>query len=194
MLVSKPHILLIDNFDSFTYNVVELLRKIGHSCDVVSYDKFDIERTESYSHIIISPGPGHPDEYTKHYALLNRFKHNKKILGICLGHQIIARYYGGELINLPQVRHGIASEIHLEDEKEVLFRALKIPIIVGRYHSWAVAESDFPKSLKITSNSDEGIIMSLRHESDDVCGIQFHPESIITNQGVQMLANWLNSD
>jgi para-aminobenzoate synthetase component 2 len=119
--MNTPKILLIDNFDSFTYNVVELLRKIGHSCDVAGYDKFDIESAESYSHIIISPGPGHPDEYTKHYALLNRFKHSKKILGICLGHQIIARYYGGELLNLPQVRHGIGSEIQINDYNELLF-------------------------------------------------------------------------
>ncbi|PKL85675.1 MAG: aminodeoxychorismate/anthranilate synthase component II [Ignavibacteriae bacterium HGW-Ignavibacteriae-1] len=192
--MNRAHILLIDNFDSFTYNVVELLRKIGHSCDVLRYDLFDIEIADAYSHIIISPGPGHPDEYTKHYALLNRFKHTKRILGICLGHQIIARYYGGELLNLPQVRHGIASEIRISNENEKLFSGLENPIIVGRYHSWAVAETDFPKVLTITSYSEDGIIMSLRHKSDEVCGIQFHPESIITKQGNKMITNWLNSD
>jgi anthranilate synthase component II len=192
--MKRPKILLIDNFDSFTYNVVELLRKIGHSCDVVRYDLFDIEFVDSYSHIIISPGPGHPHEYKKLYSLLKRFKHSKKILGICLGHQIIAEYFGCVLLNLPQVRHGIASEIQICDESEKIFSGLEKPIIVGRYHSWAVAETDFPKTLTITSYSEDGIIMSLRHKSDDVCGIQFHPESIITKQGYKMLENWLNSD
>lgn len=187
-------ILLIDNFDSFTYNVVELLRSIGFRCRVVKYDEFGIEDAEDYSHIIISPGPGHPDEYTKHYALLNKFKHSKKILGICLGHQIIAHFYGGELLNLPQVRHGIASEIRITDENESMFGGLDSPVIVGRYHSWAVTKTGIPDTLAITSVSDDGIIMSLRHIKDDVRGIQFHPESIITSQGYKMLGNWLNSD
>ncbi len=192
--MNKAKTLLIDNFDSFTYNVVELLRKIGHTCDVVRYDLFDIEICDSYSHIIISPGPGHPHEYKKLYSLLNKFKQSKKILGICLGHQIIAEYYGCELLNLPQVRHGIASEIQISDENEKIFSGLEKPIIVGRYHSWAVSENDFPKALTITSYSEDGIIMSLRHKSDDACGIQFHPESIITSQGDKMLENWLNLD
>lgn len=187
-------ILLIDNFDSFTYNIVETLRKINHRCDVVRYDKFSVDTAEYYDCIIISPGPGHPDEYTKHFALLNRWRKSKKILGICLGHQLIAEFYGAELYNLPSVRHGIASTLEQVSPDEPIYRNLSQPIKVGRYHSWAVRKQKFPDSLMITSYSDDGVIMSLRHRNENVCGIQFHPESIITESGQEMLRNWLNSD
>jgi len=187
-------ILLIDNFDSFTYNIVETLRKINQQCDIVRYDEFILDIAEHYDNIIISPGPGHPDEYTKHFALLNRYRRRKKILGICLGHQLIAEYYGAELINLPQVRHGIASKLVGINENYHLYRGLAQPIKVGRYHSWAVNNKQFPEMLTITAFSDDNVIMSLAHHTDKVTGVQFHPESIITDQGQLMLRNWLNSD
>ncbi len=187
-------ILLIDNFDSFTYNIVETLRKLKHQCDVVRYDKFKVDTTENYDHVIISPGPGHPDEYTKHFALLNGYRKSKKILGICLGHQLIAEFYGSELYNLPRVRHGISSTLIEVSPDEPIYQKLTQPIKVGRYHSWAVSKQKIPAPLNITSYSDDGVIMSLRHRTEKVIGIQFHPESIITEQGQTMLQNWLNSD
>jgi anthranilate synthase component 2 len=185
-------ILIIDNNDSFTYNLVQLIEECG-CCDytVVKNNVLDIDSVTAYSKILISPGPGIPKETSGIFEVLEKFHKTKSILGVCLGHQAIAEYFGATLINLPKPFHGIKSEIEVCDDDCILFSALPKSFDGGRYHSWAVSEKDFPDDLKITAVSTDGIIMGLSHKVYDVHGIQFHPESIMTPFGMKIIENWI---
>lgn len=184
-----PMILLIDNNDSFTYNVVELLRQVTtQQVVVLKSHALTVEQVESYDTIILSPGPGLPDDFPILAQILRQYDDHKRILGICLGHQTICQYYGGRLINLPQVMHGVESEIEC-DPNSLLFNGMNV-ITVGRYHSWAA--TDIPPTLKITATDQDGTVMAVEHRTKQVFGLQFHPESFITLRGKQILKNFID--
>lgn len=183
--------LLLDNYDSFTYNVLQLLNRIGYNdIDVIRNDKISVEEAEKYDRIILSPGPGIPSEAGILLPLIEKYYKSKPILGICLGHQAIGEVFGGTLVNLDEVYHGISSEITILDNS-VIFKGLPDKIEVGRYHSWVVDSKNFPSDLKITAVSDENLVMGLAHKEYPVFGVQFHPESILTPEGEIMLRNFM---
>ncbi len=187
-------ILVLDNYDSFTYNLVHLVEKIlPVKADVVLNDQIELEQVSQYDKIILSPGPGLPAEAGLMIPLINRYASSKSILGVCLGHQAIAEAFGAKLHNLPQVFHGVATPIDIVDQNDPLFQGLHPTQWVGRYHSWVVSTSHLPDSLRVTAVDQEGNIMGLRHKHFDVQGIQFHPESILTPGGEQILSNWLQA-
>lgn len=185
-------IVLIDNYDSFTYNLVHYLEAVHCNVTVYRNDEFQLEELEPFDKILLSPGPGIPSEAGLLLDVIRTYAGKKSILGICLGHQAIGEVFGGNLINLDTVHHGIASTITLLDESEPLFKGLKNKIDVGRYHSWVLNPTNFPKQLAITSTDENGQIMSIRHTKFDICGVQFHPESILTPDGKTMLKNWVS--
>ncbi len=184
-------VLLIDNYDSFTYNLSQLLYE-SNLCDfdIVKNDKIDFDDVNYYDKILLSPGAGIPSEAGKMMKLIKHFHTNKSILGICLGMQAIAEFFGGTLYNLPKVYHGIKQRIKI-DNTEKIFTGMQEIQYVGLYHSWAVLDKNLPESLKITAISDDNIIMGLKHKIYDVNGVQFHPESYITENGKKMIENWL---
>ena len=184
-------IFIIDNYDSFTYNLVHCLEELGCEVTVKRNDKFQLDELEAYPMILLSPGPGIPDESGLLKAAIKRFAPTKKILGVCLGHQAIGEVYGGTLINLDKVYHGVATPIKIT-QKEVLFKGLPDRFEIGRYHSWVVA-TPLPENLIPTSYDDEGYLMSLCHKTYDVRAVQFHPESVLTPNGKKILENWINS-
>lgn len=184
-------ILLFDNYDSFTYNLKHLLAECGADADVRRNDKIGLDEIEAYDKILLSPGPGIPSEAGILLPLIKTYAPYKSILGVCLGHQAIAEAFGGTLENLPEVYHGIQSAIRITDKDEILFSGLPKTLKVGRYHSWAVSAKWLPACLRITATDDDGMIMALRHEQFDVRGVQFHPESVLTENGQQIIANWL---
>ena len=184
-------IFIIDNYDSFTYNLVHCLEELGCEVTVKRNDKFQLDELEAYPMILLSPGPGIPDESGLLKAAIKRFAPTKKILGVCLGHQAIGEVYGGTLINLDKVYHGVATPIKIT-QKEVLFKGLPDRFEIGRYHSWVVA-TPLPENLIPTSYDDEGYLMSLCHKTYDVRAVQFHPESVLTPHGKIILENWINS-
>lgn len=184
-------ILLIDNFDSFTHNIEHLITKLGYEVETLRNNDFSIEYINNFEKIIISPGPGLPSESNQIIEVVQQYCKNKSILGICLGHQAISLAFQGNLKNLSQVYHGVSSEITILDSDEKIFTNLPKNIEVGRYHSWAIDENNIGNGLKVTSISEEGTIMSIKHELFDVVGIQFHPESILTPHGEQIIKNWL---
>lgn len=186
-------ILVLDNYDSFTYNLVHIIRALGYTPDVVRNDKMTVDDVGRYDKILLSPGPGIPDEAGIMKAVIARYGANKSILGICLGHQGIAEVYGGKLFNIPNVLHGVTSTAEVKDDDEILFKGISRSFQVTHYHSWAVVANELPSSLKVTAINSEGLIMGLRHENYDVKGLQFHPESIMTPEGPAMIKNWLNS-
>jgi len=187
----KPKVLIIDNHDSFTYNLVQLVRQSKLcSYDVVLNTELDVDSVSCYSHIIISPGPGLPEETENLFEVLSLFHKTHSILGVCLGHQAIACFFGASLIRLDKPLHGIGSKI-LVSEVDPLFNTLPAEIIVGRYHSWIVDENSLPDCLSITARTTDGIIMGLNHNLYNVRGLQFHPESVITAYGAEMINNWL---
>jgi glutamine amidotransferase of anthranilate synthase or aminodeoxychorismate synthase len=188
-------ILVFDNYDSFTYNLVHLVEKILHQrVDVHRNDQIPLEKVKEYDKIILSPGPGIPEEAGLLLPLIKEYAASKSILGVCLGHQAIGQAFGGKLINLSTVYHGVATPVHFEKgKKNGLFSNLPDVIEVGRYHSWVVSEEDFPEELEITARDDNNYIMALQHKKYDVCGVQFHPESVLTPQGEIILRNWLAS-
>src|SRR5690606_24442011 len=171
-------ILLIDNFDSFTHNIEHLITKLGYEVQTIRNNEFPIEYVENFEKIIISPGPGLPNESNQIIEIVQQFCNNKSILGICLGHQAISLAFNGKLKNLSKVYHGVSSEITILDFDDKIFRNLPKNIEVARYHSWVVDEKNIGDGLKITSKTEDGTIMSIKHEVYDVQGIQFHPESI----------------
>ena len=183
---------IIDNYDSFTYNLSHLLKELGASVTVVRNDKFRIEELEQFDRIVLSPGPGIPSEAGLMPQVIKAYAGRKPILGICLGHQAIGEAFGAKLLNIGNVVHGVATPAHLT-EQDYLFKGLPKDIEVGRYHSWVVDDKDLPQCLEVTSRSDDGYIMSLRHREYDVRGIQFHPESVLTPQGKTIINNWLNN-
>lgn len=187
------NILVIDNYDSFTYNLVHYLEDLDCKVTVYRNDEFDIEEVEKFDKILLSPGPGIPDEAGLLKEVIKTYAPTKSILGVCLGQQAIGEVFGGSLINLEKVYHGVASNVEILVDDEPLFEGLSKEIEVGRYHSWVVNPTGFPDVLEITSVDENGQIMSLRHKTLDVRGVQFHPESILTPDGKKMLENWVNS-
>lgn len=181
---------IIDNYDSFTYNLAHLVRELGADVEVFRNDKFALEQLEAFDKIILSPGPGIPDEAGLTLKVIERYSRQKPILGVCLGHQAIGQYFGGKLINLSTVYHGVQTPIHIVKD-DYLFKGLPNTFMAGRYHSWVVDKEGLPEALEIIAESDEGQIMALRHRSLDVRGIQFHPESVLTPDGKILIENWL---
>lgn len=191
------NILVFDNYDSFTYNLVHLVEKILHQrVDVCRNDQIALDNVAAYDKIILSPGPGIPEEAGLLLPLIKEYATVKSILGVCLGHQAIGQAFGGKLVNLSTVYHGVATPIQqvsglVPGNFPSLLDGLAPELEVGRYHSWVVAEEDFPAELEITARDSNGYIMALRHRKYDVQGVQFHPESVLTPQGEKMLRNWL---
>jgi len=187
-------ILVFDNYDSFTYNLVHLVEKITHEkVDVYRNDQIPMGKVNDYDKIILSPGPGIPEEAGMLLPLIKQYAHTKSILGVCLGHQAIAEAFGGSLINLSEVYHGVATPIQLKDDvSSVLYEGMPNSFEVGRYHSWVVSKDDLPKELVITAEDDHGFIMGLKHTELDVEGVQFHPESVLTPAGETIMYNWLS--
>lgn len=189
-------ILVFDNYDSFTYNLVHLVEKILHTkVEVHRNDQLPLEKVGAYDKIILSPGPGIPEEAGLLLPLIKAYAPVKPILGVCLGHQAIGEAFGGKLENLKTVYHGVATPVQILQDKNgprsSLFAGLPETMEVGRYHSWIVAEAGFPAELEITARDENNYIMALQHRTYDVQGVQFHPESVLTPDGEQMLRNWL---
>lgn len=181
---------IIDNYDSFTYNLAHLVKELGTEVDVLRNDKFELEELEKYDKIILSPGPGIPEEAGLLLEVIRTYAGRKPILGVCLGEQAIGQAFGGKLTNLSEVFHGIQTNVKIKN-KDYIFSGLPTEIPVGRYHSWVVNTEEFPEELVITAISSEGQIMALKHREYDVHGIQFHPESVLTPDGKQIVGNWL---
>jgi anthranilate synthase component II len=204
-------VLVFDNYDSFTYNLVHLVEKIlGEKPDVVRNDEVPLEKLAEYDKIILSPGPGLPSEAGLLIPLIKKYAATKSILGVCLGHQAIGEAFGGRLVNLSSVYHGVATPVTIlkhdsgnegagktfsnpHTGRPQLFQDLPETIPVGRYHSWVVADDAFPDELEVTARDETGYIMALQHKTYDVQGVQFHPESVLTPQGETILRNWLKS-
>ena len=184
-------IVIIDNYDSFTYNLSHLVKELGAEVTVYRNDQFELDQLEAFDKIILSPGPGIPCEAGLLMDVIRTYAEKKPILGVCLGHQAIGEVFGGKLINLTDVYHGVATE-GTQFGIDPIFDGLPKRIVMGRYHSWVVDKAGFPECLEITAESDEGQIMALRHRSYDIHGIQFHPESVLTPEGRTIIKNWMN--
>ena len=185
------NILLIDNYDSFTFNLVHYLEDLGANLTVVRNDKITPKECEQYDAVVLSPGPGVPSEAGNLIAIIDYMKDKKPLLGICLGHQAITEVYGGNIINLEKVYHGISTEMtHTGNE---IFKGIETKFDAGRYHSWAAENSSFPDVLEITATDQNGQIMALKHNTLPIYGLQFHPESIMTPQGKTMLKNFIET-
>ena len=184
-------IVIIDNYDSFTFNLSHLVKQLGADCTTVRNDQFQLADLEPYDKIILSPGPGIPSEAGLLLDVIHAYAGKKPILGVCLGHQAIGEAFGARLENLSDVFHGVQTPIRLTTP-DYLFDGLTSPLAVGRYHSWVVAREDFPACLDVIAESEEGQIMALRHRTLDIRGIQFHPESVLTPDGSAIIRNWLN--
>lgn len=192
-------ILVFDNYDSFTYNLVHMVEYItGEKITVRRNDAISLDEVAGYDKIILSPGPGIPSEAGLLLPLIKAYASSKSILGVCLGHQAIAEAFGGTLVNLSKVFHGIATPVQsvLQNDKPIspLFTGLSNTIETGRYHSWIVSEEGFPDELEITARDEHGYIMGLQHKSFDLQGVQFHPESVLTPAGEKIMRNWLSID
>ena len=191
-ILHQMKILVLDNYDSFTYNLVQMIEQIvGEKVDVFRNDQISLEDIEKYDKIILSPGPGIPEEAGILLDLIKKYAPTKSIFGVCLGQQAIAEAFGGSLINLKEIYHGVATESK-QVKKHKILKNLPETLEVGRYHSWAVNPDDFPEELEITSIDKDGMIMSLKHKNYDVHAVQYHPESILTPNGKQILENFLN--
>lgn len=191
MSKQQKKIVIIDNHDSFTYNLYQIFDEHPHCVvEVVANDMADLNELKKYDGIVLSPGPDVPEKYPVLSEIISRYKHTIPILGVCLGHQAIAEFFGAELINLRRVYHGQRFEIEI-DNTELLFQSLSSYIQVGLYHSWAVKRENLPKDLEVTACTKSGIIMALRHRTYNVRGIQFHPESYMTAEGKKIVANWI---
>ena len=184
-------IFLIDNYDSFTYNLVHYLEELNCNVTVKRNDQFKLDELELYENILLSPGPGIPNESGLLKKAIEYFSPAKKILGICLGHQAIGEVFGGQLKNLDKVYHGISTPVNIV-KNDALFKDLPKKFNVGRYHSWVV-KTPLPSELIATSFDDNGQLMSLRHKTYDVCSVQYHPESVLTPNGKKIIENWINS-
>ncbi|HVZ57284.1 MAG TPA: aminodeoxychorismate/anthranilate synthase component II [Chitinophagaceae bacterium] len=185
-------ILVFDNYDSFTYNLVHLVEKIlQQPVDVARNDQISLEQVGAYDKILLSPGPGIPREAGLLLPLIRTYAATKSILGVCLGHQAIGEAFGGTLVNLSQVFHGVATPIRITRTDSPLLKGLGEVLDVGRYHSWVVSREGLPAELEITAEDESGMIMGLQHRIYDVQGVQFHPESVLTPRGEQLMRNWL---
>ena len=201
-------LLIIDNYDSFTYNLSHLVKELGAEVTVIRNDQFNLNELEEYDKIILSPGPGIPSEAGLLCDVIRAYAGKKPILGVCLGHQAIGEVFGAQLENLSEVYHGVATPCHIKSSPvrsdvvedmqspiplDEIFADLPPEITVGRYHSWVVSKNNFPDCLEITAVSDEGQIMALRHRTYDIHGIQFHPESVLTPNGIDIIKNFVFS-
>lgn len=185
-------ICIIDNYDSFTYNLAHLLRELEVEVSVLRNDQFELEELAAFDRLVLSPGPGIPSEAGLLIKVIKTYAGKMPMLGVCLGEQAIAEAFGAKLINLSHVFHGIQSTIEVVNE-DAIFKGLPREIAVGRYHSWVVDRASLPDCLQVTAISKEGYIMALRHKVYDLCGIQFHPESILTPEGKQLVMNWIKN-
>lgn len=185
-------ILVIDNYDSFTYNLVHSVKKFANDITVVRNDGISLEEVDQYDKILLSPGPGVPDEANLLKPIIEKYAAIKSIFGVCLGQQAIGEVFGGTLLNTQEVFHGVKSDITVI-KNDILFNNLPKELEVGRYHSWVVSTENFPEDLEITAVGPKGEIMALRHKIYDVRGVQFHPESILTPLGDEMIKNWLEA-
>lgn len=183
-------IVIIDNYDSFTYNLSHLLKKLGAEVEVVRNDKFELKDLEQYDKIVLSPGPGIPSEAGLLLDVIRTYAGRKPILGVCLGHQAIGEVFGASLENLKEVYHGVQTE-GTQLGNDYIFDCLPERVMMGRYHSWVVAKDSVPESLEVTAMSDDGEIMAMRHRQYDIHGIQFHPESVLTPEGKTIVGNFL---
>lgn len=187
-------ILILDNYDSFTYNLVQYIEEItGTRPTVARNDEITLEQVGQYDKIVLSPGPGLPKEAGILCEVIETYAATKSILGVCLGLQAIGETFGGSLENLNQVYHGMATPVEILDKNEPLFKDMSPLIEVGRYHSWVVSNQNVPEDLQVTAVDADGQIMAMTHKKYDVRGVQFHPESIMTNEGMQMLKNWIEN-
>ncbi len=185
-------VLVIDNYDSFTYNLVHYLEDLDCEVIVKRNDQITLEEVDGFDNIVLSPGPGIPDEAGLLKPIISTYAATKKILGVCLGQQAIGEVFGGKLINLDEVYHGVATKVSLTVDNESLFEGLGQTFEVGRYHSWVV-DADLPECLEATSFDENGQVMSLRHKTYDVKAVQYHPESVLTPNGKKILENWINA-
>lgn len=184
-------ILVIDNYDSFVYNLVHYIKEYESDVTVWRNNQFELKAVADFDKIVLSPGPGIPEEAGLLKAVVKTYADSKSILGVCLGQQAIGEVFGGDLINLEQVFHGVGTKVQRIVDDEPLFSGLPMNFEVGRYHSWVVARANFPEELEITAVDDTGQIMALRHRDFDLRGVQFHPESVLTPHGKSMIKNWL---
>ena len=185
-------ILVFDNYDSFTYNLVQYVQRTeNHEIDVFLNDEISLDEMEKYDGIIISPGPGLPSDVKLLNPMITRYKSTKRIFGVCLGQQAIAESFGAKLQNLDSVFHGVASDIYISNPKHYIFEGLPDTIAGGRYHSWIVENKSLPQCLKVEAIDNEGQIMALSHTEFDICSVQFHPESVLTPLGINIIENWL---
>jgi anthranilate synthase component 2 len=185
-------VLVIDNYDSFTYNLVHYLEDLNCEVTVKRNDKLTLDEVDAFQKIVLSPGPGIPDEAGLLKAIIKTYAPTKSILGVCLGQQAIGEVFGGSLLNLDEVYHGVATQVNITVDDEALFKNMDKTIEVGRYHSWVV-NANLPEVLEATSFDSNGQVMSLRHRFYDVKGVQYHPESVLTPNGKQILENWIKS-
>ena len=183
-------IVIIDNYDSFTYNLSHLLKELGADVTVVRNDKFELKDLEQYDKIVLSPGPGIPSEAGLLLEVIRTYAGRKPILGVCLGHQAIGEVFGASLENLKEVYHGVQTE-GTQLGNDYIFDGLPERVMMGRYHSWVVAKDSVPECLEVTAMSDDGEIMAMRHRQYDIHGIQFHPESVLTPEGKMIVGNFL---
>lgn len=184
-------LVIIDNYDSFTYNLSHLVKELGAEVDVFRNDKFSLDTLKAYDKIILSPGPGIPKEAGLLLDVIKEYAGKKPILGVCLGHQAIGEAFGAKLTNLSDVFHGVATPIDINSD-DYIFNGLDKRIETGRYHSWVISNDNLPECLETIATSDEGQIMAIRHKTMDIRGIQFHPESVLTPEGKTIIKNWLN--
>jgi anthranilate synthase component II len=185
------NLLILDNYDSFTYNLVHAIEYIAQQkVAVFRNDEIAISDIDRYSHIVLSPGPGVPSEAGILKETIATYAAHKKILGVCLGHQAIGEVFGGTLVNLPDVYHGLAKNTNIIAE-DILFANLPKQLETGRYHSWVVAQENLPSCLTVSATDDTGLIMAMKHKEYNVRGVQFHPESVLTPLGNDILKNWL---
>lgn len=190
----EKKIIVIDNYDSFTYNLVHYIEKItGKRVDVFRNDEISVEDVGNYDKILLSPGPGLPIEAGIILDIIKKYGPSRSILGVCLGHQAIGQAFGGNLINLDKVYHGIATEIEVLTPNDPLYKGIPAKFNVGRYHSWVVAKENLPDCFTITSIDEKGLIMGISHKKFDVRGVQYHPESVLTEHGLAIVKNWLDN-
>ncbi|WP_203292512.1 anthranilate synthase component II [Luteirhabdus pelagi] len=187
-------IVVIDNYDSFVYNLVHYLKELDTEVTVFRNDKFEFSDLETFDKILLSPGPGIPEEAGLLKPLIEAYKGKKPIFGVCLGQQAIGEVFGGTIHNLDTVFHGVATKATILQPDEPLFKGLPSEIEIGRYHSWVINRENFPAELTITSVDENNQIMAIRHNAYDICGVQFHPESVLTPNGKQIIKNWIESE
>jgi anthranilate synthase component II len=184
-------ILVLDNYDSFTYNLVHIIRTLGFPMDIYRNDKISVDQVAAYDKILLSPGPGVPDEAGIMKDVIRTYGPTKSILGVCLGHQGIGEVFGAKLFNIPKVLHGVTSDTQVTDSDEYLFKNVSRTFQATHYHSWAIVPETIRGDLKVTAINHEGLVMAVSHQRYDVRGVQFHPESIMTPEGPKIIENWL---